>query len=42
MADLAPYESVIAAIIPEPSSFILGGLGIGTLLAVGWRGRRGR
>ena len=29
MADLAPYESTIAAMVPEPSGFVLGILGAG-------------
>ena len=40
MVDLAPYESIIAAVVPEPSGLILGGLGAGIALLAILRARR--
>ena len=42
MADLAYYGPTITALTPEPSSFVLAGLGLGSVLAIGWRARRRR
>ena len=39
MADLAPYESIIAAVVPEPSGLVLGGLGAGLASAATLRSR---
>jgi hypothetical protein len=39
MADLAYYGATITALTPEPSSFVLAGLGLGSVLAIGWRAR---
>ena len=39
MADLAYYGPTITALTPEPSSFVLAGLGLGGVLAIGWRAR---
>ncbi len=40
MADLAPYQSTIAAIVPEPSGLVLGGVGAAVALLAGLRARR--
>ena len=40
--DLAYYQTTIAAVVPEPSSFVLGGLGAGIALLAGLRNRRKR
>ena len=42
MADLAPYEGIIAAMVPEPSGFVLGGMGAVVALLAGLRARRMR
>ena len=40
MADVGAYQSAIAAIVPEPSGLILGGIGAGIALLAGLRSRR--
>jgi len=42
MVDLAPYQSIIAAAVPEPSSLVLGALGAGIALLAGMRARHKR
>ncbi len=40
MADVAPYQSVIAAVVPEPSGLVLGAIGAGMALLAALRARR--
>ena len=42
MADVAPYQSIIAAVVPEPSGLVLGGLGAAMALLAGLHARRRR